>query len=355
MSGLITQAQRQLQQLGTQNGLTAEGEGANPLLDAPLRGERNPANVYLMRYGGTTAVTYRNRLNQCAARLGAPNGDYEWLNWAEFNAHRIQAMLQALYEPYVEDGDYKRRSPNTMNGLLVTLKGVMSQAFKMGWINRDTHEGISDIKAFKVRLELTGRMADSHETAALEAGCDAVAETKPGKAARDRAIFRLAFLSGIRRHEFSLLNLDSFKPQTEQITVLGKGGKVATLELAPETTEAILGWLQHRGFEPGALFTAVSKADRPILSRRISPSGIGYLFKDYCLRLGINNLTPHDSRRTYCSNVLDVPGIDPKTAMDMARHSSFDTTARYDRRGNEKRKHVAGQLTMGKVISRGPG
>lgn len=116
------------------------------------------------------------------------------------------------------------------------------------------------------------------------------------------------------------------------------------LELAPETTETMLAWLQYRGLEPGALFTAVSKADKPLLGRRISPSSIGYLFKVYCQMLGINKLTPHDSRRTYCSNVLDVPGIDPKTAMDMARHSLFDTTARYDRRGNEKRKRVAAKL-----------
>src|SRR5690554_6150313 len=81
------------------------------------------------------------------------------------------------------------------------------------------------------------------------------------------------------------------------------------LELAPETTETMLAWLQYRGLEPGALFTAVSKADKPLLGRRISPSGIGYLFKVYCQMLGINKLTPHDSRRTYCSNVLDVPGI----------------------------------------------
>lgn len=121
------------------------------------------------------------------------------------------------------------------------------------------------------------------------------------------------------------------------------------LELAPETTETILAWLQYRGLEPGALFTAVSKADKPLLGRRISPSGIGYLFKIYCQMLGINKLTPRDSRRTYCSSVLDVLdvlGIDPKTAMDMARHRSFDTTARYDRRGNEKRKRVAAKLSM---------
>ena len=59
----------------------------------------------------------------------------------------------------------------------------------------------------------------------------------------------------------------------------------------------------------------------------------------------VENVTPHDLRRTFVSNMLDL-GIDLTTVSALAGHSSVQTTARYDRRGEEAKKKAARALRI---------
>jgi integrase len=60
---------------------------------------------------------------------------------------------------------------------------------------------------------------------------------------------------------------------------------------------------------------------------------------------GLANFSPHDLRRTCISNHLDA-STDSATIAGIVGHSSVQTTARYDRRGERAKQAAADNLHL---------
>jgi integrase len=110
-------------------------------------------------------------------------------------------------------------------------------------------------------------------------------------------------------------------------------------------------WLELRGSEPGPLFLAIDKGGKLNVVLKSTNNGwmtgqaIYNVLQKRAKGAGVQDLSPHDFRRTFISDLLDI-GVDISTVSRMAGHSSVSTTARYDRRPEEAQRKAAGLLHL---------
>jgi len=76
---------------------------------------------------------------------------------------------------------------------------------------------------------------------------------------------------------------------------------------------------------------------------RLSPGGAWRIFRERGLQARIKAPTPHDLRRTWIGNLLDL-GVDLATVQKMAGHASASTTGRYDRRDHAVQRNAVQKL-----------
>ncbi len=132
----------------------------------------------------------------------------------------------------------------------------------------------------------------------------------------------------------------------------GKGRKPRQLTLPPSALPALQDWLQVRGLEPGPLFCPVLKSGR--LPREgdqlvhLSPGGAWRICRERGLQARIQAPAPHDLRRTWTGDLLDL-GVDLATVQKMAGHASAPATGRYDRRDQSVQRRAATLLHVPNV------
>ncbi|MBD1903934.1 site-specific integrase [Funiculus sociatus GB2-A5] len=106
--------------------------------------------------------------------------------------------------------------------------------------------------------------------------------------------------------------------------------------------------VQRGYFSPGRasrpLLYPLSKAKR-IIPRRMSEQGITSALQRRGEQADIAPFSPHNLRRTFISNLLDV-AADIVTVSQLASHSSPSVTSRYDRRGEAAKRRAIDLLNV---------
>jgi integrase len=319
------------------------------LLDVPsLRrvrpAETNPAVVYLGRLQSPASRrTMRQVLDALASLVTAGVVDdgeafpWELLRYA--HTARIRAVLGERLGLAVDAPG--RLAAATANKYLAGLRGVLSEAWRLELMSAEDYHRATDLKDFKRTALPAGRLVEPDEIAAIIAAC--AADPSPA-GERDAALFGMAFAAGLRASELVGLAMADVAIRSGEITVReGKGGKQRITYMNEDAGAAVASWLALRGPRPGPVLCPVGWSGR-ITVRRLSTQAIYQRFRLREGQAGLEKpLSPHDSRRTWISALLDA-GADLAVVQQMAGHESADTTAAYDRRKEQSKRRAAGLL-----------
>jgi site-specific recombinase XerD len=147
---------------------------------------------------------------------------------------------------------------------------------------------------------------------------------------RDRAMLELAYSCGLRCEEIVNLDVGALDYESEQIRVLGKGGKERLLPVGEPARRAL-----ERYEAKGRHALGTDPAERALF---LSKSGRRLSNSDVTRRLGLwvreaalaGGISPHSLRHSFATHLLE-GGADLRTIQELLGHSSISTTQIYTR------------------------
>jgi site-specific recombinase XerD len=151
---------------------------------------------------------------------------------------------------------------------------------------------------------------------------------------RDRALFELAYSSGLRAQELVSLELDSLDFDSETVRVRGKGQKIRLVPVGEHARRALERYLDRsrpaliQRDDERTLF--VSKS-----GRRLSTSDVRRRLHSWArqaapLAPAVIDTHPHALRHSFATHLLE-GGADLRTIQELLGHASISTTQVYTR------------------------
>ena len=155
---------------------------------------------------------------------------------------------------------------------------------------------------------------------------------------RDKAIILVLLYCGLRVSELVGLRRNDVDLLAHQLTVIGKGGKYRRLPLRADVVETLNSYQEgerkgHRLVDSSYLFLSQRAG-------RLDKDSVNKLLRKHGERLGMI-LYPHKLRRTFCTRLLNLRGVDLTTVAKLAGHASIQTTASYYINTSEEDKSKA--------------
>jgi len=302
---------------------------------APALDLAAPALAYLSGLNKRGRVVQLQALDKIAALLSAGKVlSCKCFPWYALRFEHTTALRTLLIDSY---------APATVRRFISALKGVLKAAWRIGQMTADNFYRAVDIKAPLGEKLPAGRDLSDKEIGLLMAvcGCD---PTPAGL--RDSAILGVLYGCGLRREELATLTLGDYDVKQSRIKVHGKRNKERYVYPPEGAKMALNDWLVMRGDTPGGLFLALSNQGK-ILYRKLPITGqaVYYILLRRAKEAKIENITPHDLRRTFVGDLLE-KGNDLSIVSKMVGHSNPQTTARYDRRPENSKRKAAESLTV---------
>jgi integrase/recombinase XerC len=145
-------------------------------------------------------------------------------------------------------------------------------------------------------------------------------------ALRDRALFELAYSSGLRLSELASLDVDRLERAQGEVRVLGKGAKERVVPVGAAARSALDEWLRAR---TGLVAEGEPALFIGIRGRRLSPRSVQKRLAEWAVKQGLTrHVHPHMLRHSFASHVLQSSG-DLRAVQEMLGHASIASTQVY--------------------------
>jgi len=147
---------------------------------------------------------------------------------------------------------------------------------------------------------------------------------------RDRALFEVAYSSGLRAEELVTLDVTSVDFDAEQLRVRGKGAKTRIVPTGEPALAALARYLERArpalatGDGTPALFLSKS-------GRRLSTSDVRRRLRVWTRHAAVQGgVSPHTLRHSFATHLLE-GGADLRAIQELLGHASISTTQIYTR------------------------
>ena len=147
---------------------------------------------------------------------------------------------------------------------------------------------------------------------------------------RDRALFELAYSSGLRAEEIVSLELGDVDFESEVVRATGKGSKTRLVPIGEPAQRALRRYVEtaRRALGPTAEETALFVSRR---GRRLSASDVRRRLEKWVREAAVaGRVSPHTLRHSFATHLLE-GGADLRSIQELLGHSSVSTTQIYTR------------------------
>jgi site-specific recombinase XerD len=266
-------------------------------------------------------------------RLGVGNANTQrayrralekFLRWYSEKGHREVSRL--VLEEYRGDLENSGAAASSINQELSALRGLLRNAALAGYLDRDQAADAAGVKNTRSLGVRAGNWLTAEQAKALLLAPEE--ETLKGK--RDRAILAMLVGCGLRREELVLLNIEDLQMRDERWVIpelVGKGRRVRLVPVPSWVKDRLDLWTTSANLRENRIFRAVKK-NGEVSSESLSTTAVWKIVLQHARQAGIEQLTPHDLRRT-CAKLCRRLGGDLEQIQFLLGHSSIQTTERY--------------------------
>ena len=201
--------------------------------------------------------------------------------------------------------EQKNLAPATINVRLAAVRRLAYEAADTGLLSPELAAGIHRVKGAKrLGVRIGNWLTVDQSRTLLDASCS---ESTRGK--RDRAILSVLIGCGLRRAELVGLTIEGLQTREEHWVIadlIGKGKHIRTVPVPAWAKRAVDEWTKAAGITTGLVFRRVNRLGK-VWGERITPKAIWHVVKAAAKHAGIQNLAPHDLRRT-CARLCHLAG-----------------------------------------------